>query len=162
MEGYISTPVSFARDGKILTLAKDMADLISRLDNFLELTVFTRKGSFSSDPDFGFEYWNYEYSNAHYKSNPKGGNIGFADIKLKEDCQESIRRSLETYEPVLTDVSVSVEIMNVIDKSKVSSYMSKYQVCVTVTGTIDNGLGTQCDYHKQIKFDMEPTAKKPS
>lgn len=162
MNGYIGTPVYFVREGDALIIKKSIRELISRLDNFLELIVFTRKGSFPSDPDFGFEYWNYEYSNAHYKSNPKGNNIGFADIKLKEDCQDSIRKSLETYEPMLTGVTVSVELRDVIEMSGAASYMSKYQVCVTVNGTIEDGLGTRCDYNRQMAFDMEPTARKLS
>lgn len=162
MEGYIGTPVSLVREGDVLMLERNIAELISRLDNFLELIVFTRKGSFPSDPDFGFEYWNYEYSNAHYKSNPKGCNIGFSDVKLKEDCQESIRASLEAYEPMLTGVTVGVELVNIMDTPAAASCTSKYQVCVTVGGTIEDGLGTRCDYSKQIRFDMEPTARKMS
>jgi len=162
MEGYIGTPVSFVREDDVLMLERNIFELISRLDNFLELIVFTRKGSFPSDPDFGFEYWNYEYSNAHYRSNPKGCNIGFADVKLKEDCQESIRASLEAYEPMLTGVTVGVELVNITDGSALASCSSKYQVCVTVSGTIEDGLGTRCDYYKQIRFDMEPTVRKVS
>ena len=62
---YICTPIAFNKEDSTVTITKDIEDKILMLDNLIELIVFTPRGSFSADPDFGFEYWNHEYSNVH-------------------------------------------------------------------------------------------------
>ena len=74
MMEYISTPLSISDDGQ---LVRDVNERITMLDNLVELIVFTPRGSFEADPDFGFEYWNHEYSNVHMRrKHPKqSGNV---------------------------------------------------------------------------------------
>lgn len=86
MMEYISTPLSISDDGQ---LVRDVNERITMLDNLVELIVFTPRGSFEADPDFGFEYWNHEYSNVHYRefNNSQMGKASFGlhnDVTRKE------------------------------------------------------------------------------
>ena len=67
MMNFSSTPLSFKNSDTGITIVRDIQERISMLDNLVELIVFTPRGSFNGDPDFGFEYWNHEYSNVHYR-----------------------------------------------------------------------------------------------
>ena len=135
------------------------------LDNLVELIVFTPRGSFGSDPDFGFEYWNREYTNVHYRefNNDQTGTStdGIFDEITKKECQDSIRQSLATYVPQLKQVYVSMELHSAdMEKQEKKKVPSKYMVNVRVEGIIEDGLGTTCNYVKNVGFFMEPTAKK--
>ena len=135
------------------------------LDNLVDLIIFTPRGSFDADPDFGFEYWNHEYSNIHYRefnSEHTGysGN-GLNDEVTKEECKKSICQSLESYEPQLKDVNVSIEINAAeVEKQRRKKVLSKYVVTISVEGIIDDGLGTTTPYKKDVVFLMEPIAKR--
>ena len=52
---FSSTPLSFDNSDTGIKIVRDMDDHISMLDNLVELIVFTPRGSFIGDPDFGFE-----------------------------------------------------------------------------------------------------------
>ena len=135
------------------------------LDNLVELIVFTPRGSFNGDPDFGFEYWNHEYSNVHYREfNNEQTRLSYDGLYneiTKKECQESIRQSLSTYAPQLKQVLVSMELNSAeAEKQRKKKVPSKYVVKITVEGIIDDGLGTTCKYEKSVIFLMEPTAKK--
>ena len=62
---FVSTPLQFADSGT--KIRRDIEDRLQMLDNLVELIVFTPRGDFEADPDFGFEYWNHEFSNVHYR-----------------------------------------------------------------------------------------------
>lgn len=135
------------------------------LDNLVELIVFTPRGSFNGDPDFGFEYWNHEYANVHYREfnneQTRLSSGGLYNEITKKECQESIRQSLSTYAPQLKQVLVSMELNSAeAEKQRKKKVPSKYVVKITVEGIIDDGLGTTCKYEKNVMFLMEPTAKK--
>ena len=102
MMEYIGTPLNISDDGQ---LVRDVNERITMLDNLVELIVFTPRGSFEADPDFGFEYWNHEYSNVHYRefnnSQLGKGSFGLHNDVTRKECEESIRNSLATYEPML-------------------------------------------------------------
>lgn len=162
MMEYISTPLSISDDGQ---LVRDVNERITMLDNLVELIVFTPRGSFEADPDFGFEYWNHEYSNVHYRefNNSQMGKASFGlhnDVTRKE-CEESIRNSLATYEPMLKSVVVSIELDTAVDRQLRRNRMpSKYEVKVIVEGNLDDGLGTKVSYRKMVTFLIEPTVKR--
>ncbi|MBR2083097.1 MAG: hypothetical protein IJ879_00370 [Muribaculaceae bacterium] len=165
MEGYISTPLTFMERGSMGTsvmLGRDLEDRISMLDNLIELIVFTPRGSFAADPDFGFEYWNHEYSNIHYmdfNNDNSGTAISYNEV-TKRECQDSIRHSLLTYYPQLKNVAVLIDLAVAdAEKQHRKKVLSKYSVKVTVKGTISDGLGTNRDYSKDVIFLVEPTAK---
>lgn len=161
---YIGTPLSFKADDSCVMIERNIDEQVRMLDSLIELIVFTPRGSFNADPDFGFEYWNHEYSNVRYRdfnNNHIGGLRGglYNDV-TKKDCQESILNSLANYQPQLKQVDVQIEL-NVADGNKQGrrKVLSKYFVNVKVTGLLDAGLGTTMPYQKEVVFLMEPTAK---
>lgn len=162
---YSSTPITFRSEESRISIVRDIEERISMLDNLVELIVFTPRGSFVGDPDFGFEYWNHEYSNVHYRefNNEQTGMsaAGLYNEITKKECQESIRQSLSTYAPLLKQVAVSMELNSAeAEKQRKKKVPSKYIVTIKVNGIIDDGLGTTCQYEKSVMFLMEPTAKK--
>ena len=64
---YLKTPLAFNNTDSKSQLVRTIEDRIKMLDNLVDLIIFTPRGSFDADPDFGFEYWNHEYSNIHYR-----------------------------------------------------------------------------------------------
>ena len=164
MNKYISTPLNFIERnlGNAVHLERDIDDRVEMLDNLIELIVFTPRGSFGADPDFGFEYWNHEYSNIHYmdfNNDNSGTAISYNEVTKKE-CQESILNSLQTYYPQLRDVMVLIDLAIAdTEKQRRKKVMSKYSVKVTVKGVISDGLGTNRAYSKDVIFLVEPTAK---
>lgn len=165
MMKFASTPISFSSDESSISIIRDIDEHISMLDNLVELIVFTPKGSFVGDPDFGFEYWNHEYSNVHYRefNNEQTGMLsaGLYNEITKKECQDSIRQSLSTYAPQLKQVIVSMELNSAeVANQRKKKVPSKYIVTIKVDGIIEDGLGTTCKYEKDVMFLMEPTAKK--
>ena len=164
MDKFISTPLTFIElhSGNAVHLGRDIDNRIEMLDNLIELIVFTPRGSFDADPDFGFEYWNHEYSNIHYmdfNNDNSGTAISYNEV-TKRECQESIRLSLLTYYPQLKNVTVLIDLAIAdAEKQRRKKVMSKYSVKVTVKGVISDGLGTNRDYSKDVIFLVEPTSK---
>lgn len=162
MKEYIKTPLSYNDNHTIIV--RNINDRISMIDNFIELIVFTPRGTFAADSDFGFEYWNHEYSNIHFKDFNSGQNGNYinglyGEITRKE-CQESIKKSLEAYDIQLKQIDVSIELKLVgngqLQRKRI---LSKYEIVVKVTGMLDDGLDTFIPYKKEINFLMEPTVK---
>ena len=161
--GYIGTPVTFLATDTSVRIARDLEERISMLDRLVELIVYTPRGSFSADPDFGFEYWNHEFSNVNDAlfNNNSTGKDEYNKEGAKARCQESVRQSLMSYAPDLKDVEVSM----VLDAPDTDSrgrqkVFSRHIVTVEVTGKLDNGLGTYVDYYRPVEFFMEPTSKR--
>lgn len=160
---FVRTPIAFERTETSISVHRDVHEKVEMIDNLIELIVFTPRGSFAADPDFGFEYWNHEYSNIHYRNFNNGHSMlrsGLYNEVTKRECQDSIKRSLASYGSVLKHVDVSIEL-NAVESAKATrkKVLSKYEVSVKVTGTLDDGLGTASPYEKRILFYMEPTAK---
>lgn len=160
---FISTPLVFQQNGA--SILRDIDDHIRMLDNLVELIVFTPRGSFAADPDFGFEYWNHEYSNVHYRefNNSQLGKLtkGLQNEVTKKECEDSIMNSLATYEPMLKNVTVSI-VLDTAENKQVrrKKTASKYEVNVVVEGQLDDGLGTLQPYRKNVVFLVEPTVKR--
>lgn len=156
---YIKVPISYTRNN-VTEIKREIEDRTSMIDNLIELIVFTPRGSFPADADFGFEYWNNEYSNVNFRDFNNGQNGAFVNGLYNEitrkECQESIRRSLETYDVLLKQIDVSIELRPV-DPEPKKHIASKFQVVVKVTGMLEEGLGTFTPYGKEISFLMEPT-----
>jgi len=160
MTSYIETPLLIHSLFGLRRLDRPLDGDVARLDNLIELVVFTPRGSFTADPDFGFEYWNHEYANVHLREFNNGQTSLSTDV-TRQACEESIRTSLATYEPSLKQVEVSMEL-SVLSRREQSHRrtQSKYEVMVHVTGLLDGGLGTTQRYSKTVRFLMEPTVKK--
>ncbi len=162
---FINTPLAYRGTTSNPLIQRNIASEVLLLDNLVELITFTPRGSFLADPDFGFEYWNHEYSNIQYRSfnSGQGGLVGGKTNQeiTKLECQESIRQSLQTYAPQLTKVEVAVEL-NAADYNEPQQkrkVQSKHLVSILVEGEYDNGIVTT-QYKKRIEFLMEPTVKK--
>ena len=162
---FICTPFAYHNTGSVLELERDLNSQVELLDNLIELIVFTPRGSFLADPEFGFEYWNHEYSNIQYRSFNSGQSGMLAGIigpeVTKSDCQESIRNSLLTYAPQLKNVDVEVQLDSAFNKEqqRKKKIQSKHLVSVIIEGEIDSGISTN-HYKKKVEFLMEPTAKR--
>lgn len=160
---FIKTPLIYENNTGII--ARSLEERVAMIDNFIELIVFSPKGSFIADDDFGFEYWNHEYSNVHFRSFNHGQNGTYSnglynEVTLKE-CKESIEKSLSIYEPQLKQVYVSIELGSIKTENESNhKLLSKYEVTIVITGVLDDGLGTIVPYKKEISFLMEPTVKR--
>lgn len=160
---FIKTPLTYKDNTRIIV--RSLEERIAMIDNFIELIVFSPKGSFIADADFGFEYWNHEYSNVHFRSFNHGQNGTYSnglynEVTLKE-CKESIEKSLSIYEPQLKQVNVSIELGSIKTGNESNhKLLSKYEVTIIITGVLDDGLGTIAPYKKEISFLMEPTVKR--
>lgn len=160
---FIKTPLTYLDNTGIIV--RSLEERIAMIDNFIELIVFSPKGSFIADDDFGFEYWNHEYSNVHFRSFNHGQNGTYSnglynEVTLKE-CKESIEKSLSIYEPQLKQVNVSIELGSIKTGNESNhKLLSKYEVTIIITGVLDDGLGTIAPYKKEISFLMEPTVKR--
>lgn len=160
---FIKTPLTYEDNTEII--ARTLEERVAMIDNFIDLIVFSPKGSFIADDDFGFEYWNHEYSNVHFRSFNHGQNGTYSnglynEVTLKE-CKESIEKSLSIYEPQLKQVNVSIELGSIKTENESNhKLLSKYEVTIIITGVLDDGLGTIAPYKKEISFLMEPTVKR--
>lgn len=162
---FINTPLAYQSSSPGLLVKRDLKSQAEVLDNLIELIAFTPRGSFLADPDFGFEYWNHEYSNIQYRTFNSGQSVllgsKIGQDVTKLDCQESIRQSLQTYAPQLAKVEVTVELnaAQYNERQHKRKVQSKHIVSIIVEGELDNGIGTS-RYEKKIEFLMEPSAKK--
>lgn len=170
---YISTPVGYVertyrstelrRDVtevvKPLTLRRELHDMVTIIDNMVEMIVFTPRGGFAADPDFGFEYWSHEYSNMSYRDFNNGQQCSLNNEITRQRCQQSITNSLLKYAPMLLNPNTSI-LFNVLEKgTRNHNINSKYQVSVVVVGHIKDGIDS-LDYRKVITFMVEPTVKR--
>ena len=160
---YIKTPLAYEENQRVI--ARNLKERIAMIDNFIELIVFSPKGSFIADDDFGFEYWNHEYSNVHFRSFNHGQNGSYSNGLYNEvtirECKESIEKSLCVYEPQLKQVYVSIELGSIkVEEESNHKLLSKHEITVVVSGMLDDGLGTVTPYKKNICFLMEPTVRR--
>lgn len=161
--GFIRTPLTYENGSTVI--ARSLEERIAMIDNFIELIVFSPKGSFIADDDFGFEYWNHEYSNVHFMSFNHGQNTTYSnglynEVTLKE-CKESIEKSLNAYEPQLKQVGVLIELGSIkTERESNHKLLSKYEVTIRISGMLDDGLGILTPYKKDVSFLMEPTVKR--
>lgn len=160
MMEYLKTPLGFSTAFGRCFLSRPIEDRLTMLDNLVELVIFTPRGSASADPDFGFEYWNNEYSNVHFREFNNGQGFSNSEIS-KQVCEDSVRQSLACYAPMLEQVNVSMELraLTVAEQHRKRT-SSKYEVIVRVEGSLDYGLSTEQRYYKNVSFLMEPMAKK--
>lgn len=160
---FISTPLTFVEHETQIGISRDIEERITMLDNLVELIVFTPRGRFNADPDFGFEYWDYEYSNVNetqFNNNNTGRDI-YNNESTKIKCQESIKQSLNTYAPDLKEIEITMNLSAAdSDKQSRKNVLSRHMVFIVVKGKIENGLGTTLDYNKEVSFFVEPTARR--
>lgn len=163
---FYKTPLKI--DDENLAIAQELKSVKSSIDAFLELLVFTPKGGFKPDYDFGFEFWSNEFQNFVIKNfnnrtsdtnlvNNKGENTG------KESCEKGLKKSIETYEPRLKNVRVDLQIEqnNVIKKNdRFKTNDIKYDVYIKIMGEMILSNLTSKDYEKDIQFSVGPVIRK--
>lgn len=165
MTAYTSIPLSI-NSTQSPTLERESGELESCINSILDLIVFTPKGTFSADPEFGFEYWNHEFSNINVRefNNSYMGMVADAqslnDVSRKQ-CELSLKESIIAYEPRLINPEVKIEL-EINDKIHKRKSQSKYEMRIMINGSIDDGLGILRPFEKRISFMVEPTAKKIS
>ena len=163
MSTFISIPLSINLSPSP-RLEMENGDIESCIDNILELIVFTPKGTFAADPEFGFEYWNHEFSNINVRefNNSYMGMVSdcqtLNDVSRKQ-CEKSLKESILSYEPRLLNPDVKIEL-EINDKVRRRKSQSKYEMRIMINGSIDDGLGIAKPFEKRISFMVEPTAKK--
>lgn len=163
MQDFTAIPLSI-RSGDATALEKESGDLEQCISNLLDLIVFTPRGSFSADPEFGFEYWNHEFSNINVREFNNSYMGMTADAQpvneiSRRQCEASLRESILAYEPRLLKPEVRVELeMN--DRPRKRKSQSKYEMRILISGSIDDGLGIARPYEKRISFMVEPVARK--
>ena len=163
---FINIPLSIAFD-KSPVIEREGGDIEMSIDNILDLIIFTPKGSFDADPEFGFEYWNHEFSNINvreFNNNYLGlmSGVSKGDNISRKQCEESIRESILTYEPRLQQPEVKVELDESTSNYQVGNKRPKYEMHVVITGAIDIGLGISRQYEKRVSFMVEPIVCKIS
>lgn len=149
-----------------MTVGKEKGGVQQSIDAVLDLIVFTPKGSFPADPEFGFEYWNHEFSNINvreFNNSYVGLMYGAPSLNevSKKQCEESLHDSIAAYEPRLINPEVKIEL-ELNEKIRRKKNQSKYEMRIMISGAIDDGLGVVKNYEKRIVFLVEPTAKKIS
>ena len=156
---YITTPIT-SLDGTAhaVNLRRANGDIATMLDNLVELIVFTPRGSFTADPDFGFEYWNHEYSNVKYRDFNNGHPCSLDNAITRQLCQESVVESLRSYAPMLLDITCSIELDIPSTNKRYKNITSKYMVNVVINGRYRDGMDYN-DYRKVVTFMVEPTVK---
>ena len=145
------------------SLEKESGELESCINNILDLIVFTPKGTFCADPEFGFEYWNHEFSNINVRefNNSYIGMVESVqtlnDVSRKQ-CEISLKDSIIAYEPRLINPEVKIEL-EINDKIRKRKSQSKYEMKIMISGSIDDGLGILKPFEKRISFMIEPTVR---
>lgn len=165
MTSHISIPLSINLS-PFPKFDKESGDVESCINNILDLIVFTPKGTFVADPEFGFEYWNHEFSNINVRefNNSYMGMVSDSqtlnDVSRRQ-CEQSLKESILSYEPRLLnpEVKIELEINNTVRKRK---SQSKYEMRIVINGSIDDGLGIVRPFEKRISFMVEPIARKIS
>ena len=161
---YTSAPLSFLPSGRSIKIERTIKERITMMDNLVELVVFTPRGSFHADPDFGLEYWNYEYAN--FSDTQFNNNIGldeYSQQSAKERCEASIAESIMAYAPDKLKIrEIHVTMCMEDNETTRKGEWSHHKVGICITAKIDDGLGTTFDYDRSISFMVEPTVKKIS
>ena len=158
---YISTPVTMVGTDEGVTILRDIDEQRTMMDNLVELAVFTPKGSFNADPDFGLEYWNEEYisvSDSQFNNNAQRDE--YTMLSTKEQCEAGIAQNIIDYAPEQLKVRDVCVNMSMNDDDDVRNSYSRHKVVIFVSAKLDDGLGTTSDYVREVSFMVEPTVIK--
>jgi hypothetical protein len=119
------------------------------IDEFIDLLVFTHPGECVFFHDFGFAFWESQFSNISIE------HLNNSEYPKKE-FEESLQRSISRYETRLEDVNVEVLLTN----QDISPLVKKntFSVVVSVTGKTKTFPGEP--YHRTIIFASETMTRK--
>lgn len=158
---YISAPMTLVDSDEGVAIMRNIDEQRTMMDNLVELAVFTPKGSFNADPDFGLEYWNEEYANVNDSQfNNNAQRDEYTLLSTKEKCEAGIAQNIIDYAPDLLKVRDVCVNMSMCDDDDVRNSYSRHKMVVFVTAKLDDGLGTTSDYMREVSFMVEPTVIK--
>lgn len=162
---YISTPITFKSTGSSVAIERDIEDRIAMMDNLVELVVFSSQGSFNADPEFGLEYWNHEYVNiSDTQFNNNAGHDEYNKQSSKERCELSIAESIMAYAPdklKVRDINVTMNLKDQeVGRNRQRKIYSHHEVLIYISAKLDDGMGTTCNYTREVSFLVEPTVKR--
>lgn len=158
---YISAPVALVGSEEGVSILRDIDEQRAMLDNLVELAVFTPKGSFNADPDFGLEYWNEEYANVNDSQfNNNAQRDEYTLLSTKERCEAGIAQNIIDYAPEQLKIRDVFVNMSMSDDDDVLNSPSRHKVVIFVSAKLDDGLGTTTDYVREVSFMVEPTVIK--
>lgn len=124
-------------------------DVTESIDQFIDLLVFTHHGECRFQHDFGFSFWDNEFS-----------NISIQDFntreKPKKDFEDDLKNVIETFETRLKNVQVEILLSE--EDAHVQKSKIKFMVLISITGKI-KAIQSK-PYKKQIVFSVGPVAKK--
>ena len=157
---YYQTPLNISEEN--LSIAQEASSVRESIDSFLELAVFTPKGSFKPDADFGFEFWSNEFQNFVIKN----FNSRTSDDKLlnnrgektnKDACERGLKKCIELYETRLSNVRVE---MNLEQKNSSGINEIKYDVHLKISGEMEIDKFVSENYTKEIRFSVGPVIRR--
>jgi hypothetical protein len=126
-----------------------VVDEKTSIDQFLELIVFTHPGECKFAYDFGFSFWETEFSNISVDSFNSNENP-------RKKFEENLKKTIVNFEPRLDNIKVDIHLSQsetVIHKMKI-----KYLVTIKIQAVI-KGIQPK-PYQKTIAFSMGPVVKK--
>jgi len=163
---YYKAPLQLNEKIGLLHVTKSIRESI---DAFLELIIFTPKGGFKADYDFGFEFWSNEFQNLmvedfnqHINETELVNRKG--DYTNRKNCLRELKKTIEFYEPRLDSVKID---LNLRQKNQIKNNLenkdedqTKYDVVIVIRGEIHTINNTKENYLKQIVFTVGPAIKK--
>ncbi|MFH1119809.1 MAG: GPW/gp25 family protein [Bacteroidota bacterium] len=123
--------------------------LKASIDDFIDLLVFTHPGECKFAYDFGFSFWETEFSNLTVE---RFNNSEYPRKRYEENLKETIQK----YEPNLTDVKVEILLSD--DELMINRLKISFFVVIVVHGFI-KGIRKE-PYRKNIVFSLGPVIKK--
>ena len=164
---FYKTPVHIEDN---LSFQRESESIRESIDTFLELLIFTPRGGFKADYDFGFEFWSNEFQNIviedfnqHINESVLVNRRG--DSTDQRNCIRNLKKAIEMYEPRLQNVKIEMNLKQKDNTQK--SYLrnevedhTKYDVFLTIRGDIYLGMGNTEGFMKQVTFAVGPAFKK--
>lgn len=176
---YIGVPLTFSGNpasGIRIARNINLKNKTAMIDNLVELIIFTPRGSFKGDPDFGLEYWNQEYVNINDNefnnyntsldtlkaSEIAGREVYATEISARAFFEENIKQSLMSYTSDLTDIEVSMKLDSentMLVEQKQDRVRAQRFATIRIKGYVKDDYKTE-PYERIVTFMIEPIAKK--
>lgn len=126
---------------------KKTANLFESINEHIELLLTTHYGEYKYDMSYGSMIWDKEFENMEIdKFNTHD--------QPRKSIQESMKKTLETFEPRLRNINVEVVFVY---KRVFRGKSIKYFVDIDIKGIMINS--REEDYHKKFQFAMGPLFK---
>ena len=163
---YYQTQLNISEEN--LSIAQEASSVRESIDSFLELVVFTPKGSFKPDSDFGFEFWSNEFQNfviKNFNSRTSDANLlnNRGEKTNKEACEKGLKKCIELYETRLKNVRIEMNLdQNDVGKQGHNTGINeiKYDVHLKISGEMAIDQFVSENYTKEIRFSVGPVIRR--